>query len=130
MVRGVMRFAIEIQPRFGYGRTPHQVDLSECGGVFASEGLELTVRGIAPEGTSVKDLGITLERDGGRLRWTRTLREGEIGGVVLESMGAPRAGSRPGRRSSWRTTRRGSGARGCTGLPTPAGGRRWSPAPP
>ena len=68
VVRGVMRFAIEIQPRFGYGRTPHQLDLSEYGGVFASEGLGLTVRGIAPEGTSVKDLGITLERDGGGLR--------------------------------------------------------------
>ena len=87
VVRGVMRFAIEIQPRFGYGRKPHQVELSEYGGVFASEGLELTVHGIAPEGTSVKDLGITLERDDGGLRWTRTLREGETGGVVLESMG-------------------------------------------
>ena len=54
---------------------------------FASGGLELTVHGIALEGTSVKDLGITLERDGGGLRWTRTLWEGEIGGVVLESMG-------------------------------------------
>ena len=32
VVRGVMRFAIEIQPRFGYGRTPHQVDLSGYGG--------------------------------------------------------------------------------------------------
>ena len=51
VVRGVMRFAIEIQPRFDYGRKPHQVDLSEYGGVFASDGLELTVHGIAPEGT-------------------------------------------------------------------------------
>jgi hypothetical protein len=32
VVRGVMRFAIEIQPRFGYGRTPHQVDPSRYGG--------------------------------------------------------------------------------------------------
>ena len=70
------------------------------------------MHGIAPEGTSVKDLGITLERDGGGLRWTRSLWEGEIGGVVLESMGARRAGSGPARRSSWRTKRRGSGGRG------------------
>ncbi len=70
------------------------------------------MHGIAPEGTSVKDLGITLERDGGGLRWTRTLREGEIGGVVLESMGARRAGPGTARRSGRRTTRPGSGGRG------------------
>ncbi|HYB15612.1 MAG TPA: glycoside hydrolase family 15 protein [Streptosporangiaceae bacterium] len=87
VVRGVMRFAIEIQPRFDYGRTPHRLDITEHGGVFSSGGLELTMHGIAPEGTSVKDTGITPEHVGDGLRWTRTLREGEIGGVVLESMG-------------------------------------------
>src|SRR6185437_4694916 len=61
------------------------------GVVFASDDLELTVHGIAPEGTSLQESGISLERAGDGLRWTRTLREGEIGGVVLESMGgAPR----------------------------------------
>jgi GH15 family glucan-1,4-alpha-glucosidase len=87
VVRGVMRFAIEIQPRFDYGRQPHKLDIAEHGAVFAADGLELTMHGIAPEGTSIKDAGITLERAGDGLRWTRTLREGEIGGVVLESMG-------------------------------------------
>jgi GH15 family glucan-1,4-alpha-glucosidase len=87
VVRGVMRFAIEIQPRFDYGRAPHKVDITEHGAVFASAGLELTMHGIAPAGTSVKDTGITPEHVGDGLRWTRTLREGEIGGVVLESMG-------------------------------------------
>jgi GH15 family glucan-1,4-alpha-glucosidase len=89
VVRGVMRFAIEIQPRFDYGRKPHELELSEHGAVFRSEGLELTAHAIAPEGFSVKDSGITPERAEGGLRWTRTLREGEIGGVVLESMGGP-----------------------------------------
>ena len=28
-----MRFAIELQPRFGYGRLPHKLDLSEHGAV-------------------------------------------------------------------------------------------------
>jgi len=87
VVRGVMRFAIEIQPRFDYGRQLHKLDLTELGVVFASDGTELTVHGIAPEGFSLKDAGITPERVGDGLRWTRTLREGEIGGVVLESMG-------------------------------------------
>jgi len=91
VVRGVMRFAIEIQPRFDYGRKPHTLELSEHGGVFRSGDLELTLHGIAPEGFSLTGSGITLEHAGDGVRWTRTLREGEIGGVVLESMGgAPR----------------------------------------
>jgi GH15 family glucan-1,4-alpha-glucosidase len=87
VVRGVMRFAVEIQPRFDYGRKPHKVEISEHGVVFTSEGLALTVHGIAPEGSSLEQAGVTVERAGDGLRWTRTLREGESGGVVLESMG-------------------------------------------
>ncbi len=87
VVRGVMRFAIEIQPRFDYGRRPHTTEISESGVVFRSEDLELTVHGIAPEGSTLEEAGVTLQRDGDRVRWTRTLREGESGGVVLESMG-------------------------------------------
>jgi GH15 family glucan-1,4-alpha-glucosidase len=91
VVRGVMRFAIEIQPRFDYGRGAHKLEITEHGGVFASGGMELTVHGIAAEGASAAGLGIAPERAGDGVRWTRTLREGEIGGVVLESMGgAPR----------------------------------------
>jgi GH15 family glucan-1,4-alpha-glucosidase len=87
VVRGVMRFALEIQPRFDYGRQPHKLEITEHGMVFTGDGLELTVHGIAPEGSSLKGSGMELERVGDGLRWTRTLREGEIGGVVLESMG-------------------------------------------
>jgi len=87
VVRGVMRFAVEIQPRFDYGRASHELEIAEQGAVFRSPDLELTVHGIAPEGTDVQDLGIHPVRDSGGLRWTRTLREGEIGGLVLESMG-------------------------------------------
>jgi GH15 family glucan-1,4-alpha-glucosidase len=87
VVRGVMRFAIEIQPRFDYGRAAHKLEATEHGGVFASDGMALTVHAIGPEGVSAASLGITLERVGEGVRWTRTLREGEIGGVVLESMG-------------------------------------------
>jgi GH15 family glucan-1,4-alpha-glucosidase len=87
VVRGTMRFAVEIQPRFDYGRKPHTLDVSGDGAVFRSEDLELTMHAIAPEGLTMADAGITLERDGDGLRWTRTLREGQIGGVVLESNG-------------------------------------------
>ena len=34
VVRGVMRFAIEIQPRFDYGRASHQLEASDHGGGF------------------------------------------------------------------------------------------------
>ena len=87
VVRGVMRFAIEIQPRFDYARQPHKLDITEHGLVFTSDGMELTGHAIAPEGLTLDSAGITLERVGEGVRWTRTLREGEIGGVVLESMG-------------------------------------------
>src|SRR5262245_35290117 len=87
VVRGVMRFVIEIQPRFDYGRQPHQLEITEHGAVFRSAGMELTLHGIAPEGSSVRDLGITQLPDSEGLRWTRTLREGQSGGVVVESMG-------------------------------------------
>ena len=83
-----MRFAIEIQPRFDYGRKSHQLETSEHGGVFRSEGLELTVHGIAPHGSTVQDLGVQVRREGDGLAWTRTLREGQSGGVVLEAGGA------------------------------------------
>jgi GH15 family glucan-1,4-alpha-glucosidase len=88
VVRGVMRFAIEVQPRFDYGRQSHKLEMTEHGVVFTGgDGLELTLHGIAPEGSPLAEAGIAWERAGDGLRWTRTLREGEIGGVVLESMG-------------------------------------------
>jgi GH15 family glucan-1,4-alpha-glucosidase len=87
VVRGTMRFAIDIQPRFDYGRKPHKLEFSDNGALFRADGLELTVHGIGAEGPSLKDLGISGGRDGDGLRWTRTLREGEIGGVVLDWMG-------------------------------------------
>jgi len=90
VVRGVMRFAIEVQPRFD-ARKPHKVEITEYGVVFASDGLELTMHGIAPEGTSVKDLGAALQHDGGGLRWTRTLREGEIGSTGEQLGNFPQA---------------------------------------
>jgi len=89
VVRGVMRFAIEIQPRFDYARKPHELEITDQGVVFTSDDLEMTLHGIAPEGSSLTESDIKLERVGDGLRWTRTLREGEIGGVVLESMGGP-----------------------------------------
>ena len=87
VVRGTMKFRIQIKPRFNYGRTPHKLDYSEHGAVFHTDDMDLSVSGIAPAGVSLRDLELAIEPDGGGLQWTRTLREGEIGGVVLESNG-------------------------------------------
>ncbi len=92
VARGTMRFEMEIQPRFDYGRTGHTVEISADGAVFRQhDGMHLTLhtagrRDAAEERASV-------ERAGDGLRATFTMREGESGrGVVLESMGgAPRA---------------------------------------
>jgi GH15 family glucan-1,4-alpha-glucosidase len=87
-----MRFRMDLQPRFNYGRTPHTLEPSENGALFRSEdGQELTVHAVAPPDVSMKDLGFQLDQIGEGVRWTRTLQEGQTGGVVLEWMGgAPR----------------------------------------
>jgi pentatricopeptide repeat protein len=88
VARGTMRFEMEIQPRFDYGRASHSIEANEVGAVFRVEGgdMHLTVhtagRRDAAEG------GAVVEQAGDGLRATFTLREGERGrGVVLESMG-------------------------------------------
>jgi GH15 family glucan-1,4-alpha-glucosidase len=54
VVRGVMRFAIEIQPRFDYGRKRHEMEAFDHGGVFRSEDMELTAHAIAPDGSTLR----------------------------------------------------------------------------
>jgi GH15 family glucan-1,4-alpha-glucosidase len=84
VVRGTMRFVIEVKPRFDYGRMHHKLELSDDGAVFSADGMELTLHPVAipPEAQ-----GVGIDRIGDDLRVTRVLREGEIAGVILESMG-------------------------------------------
>ena len=86
--RGTMRFAMDLQPRFGYGRQPHTLTVSDDGAMFESEGMYLTLhtvggRNLHDDG----DSGPQVSQVGDGLRATWTLREGESTGVVLESMG-------------------------------------------
>jgi len=87
VVRGSMRFVMEIKPRFDYGRLPHKLEISDEGAVFHADGLELTMHSVGPRGASPEELGLTVERVGDDLRLLRTLHEGDTAGVVLESMG-------------------------------------------
>jgi pentatricopeptide repeat protein len=88
VARGTMRFELEIQPAFDYGRAKHTLEAHEYGAIFRSDnGMHLTVH-TAGERRSVAEGGIEVERAGDGLRATLALREGESGrGMVLESMG-------------------------------------------
>jgi pentatricopeptide repeat protein len=88
VARGTMRFVMEIQPRFDYGRAVHTVEVTDAGAVFRTAGgMELTLHSTG-ERRPAAEGGAAIERVGDGLRATFTLREGESGrGVVLESMG-------------------------------------------
>lgn len=85
VARGTMRFVVEIEARFDYGRASHTVEVTGASAVFGTAGgVELmlhSARGAA-EGQAA------MERTENGLGATFTMREGESGrGVVLESMG-------------------------------------------
>src|SRR5215831_8336920 len=96
VVRGTMKFAVDLQPRFDYARKPHKLEVTGDGAVFQADGMELTVHAVAPPGATQESEGVTLERRGEGLHWTRTLREGQTGGVVLEWMGGTPRRMTPG----------------------------------
>ncbi|MGB6456932.1 MAG: glycoside hydrolase family 15 protein [Streptosporangiaceae bacterium] len=92
VARGTMKFQLEVQPRFDYGRASHTVDITDVGAVFRTAGgMELTLHSAGRVGPA--EGGSQVERVGDGLRATISMREGESGrGVVLESMGGePRA---------------------------------------
>jgi pentatricopeptide repeat protein len=92
VARGTMKFQLEVQPRFDYGRASHTVEFTGVGAVFrASSGFELTVHSVGMR--KPNEGGAPVDRAGDGLRATISMREGESGrGVVLESMGGePRA---------------------------------------
>jgi pentatricopeptide repeat protein len=86
VARGTMRFVMDLQPSFDYGRAKHTVEVTEAGAVFRSDRMELTVHTTGRR--SQAEGGADVERAGDGLRATFTMREGESGaGVLLESMG-------------------------------------------
>jgi GH15 family glucan-1,4-alpha-glucosidase len=93
VVRGTMRFRMEIQPRFDYGRKPHRLELHDPdGALFVSADLTLTLHRADVPGRSVREEGTSLERVGDGLRIITTLREGGVAGAMMESAGgSPRS---------------------------------------
>ena len=90
VARGTMRFTMDLQPRFDYGRAQHTIDVTENGAVFRSDGgHELTLHTVGRRGSGKADTGdqTKLKRHGKGLQAAWTLHEGETTGVVIESMG-------------------------------------------
>jgi GH15 family glucan-1,4-alpha-glucosidase len=85
VVRGTMPFVVEVQPRFDYARRSHKTELSEDGAAFHTDDLSLTLHVAGQEDRTLSDDGVTMRRHGDGVRLERTMRAGQMGGVVLES---------------------------------------------
>jgi len=78
VVRGRMRFVLECDPRFDYGRHPHEVEVTPDGALFRSPDLHLTLHAG----------GLKRTRDRRGVRALLELEEGQLEGVILESAGS------------------------------------------
>src|SRR6202034_572883 len=74
-VRGQMRFLLNIQPRFNYGRDDHVTFFHENGAVFRSPGLSLAL-----------ETPLALQPDGSGLQCEFTLDPGQSATFVLEQV--------------------------------------------
>jgi GH15 family glucan-1,4-alpha-glucosidase len=76
VVRGELRFALECEPRFDYGRGEHQLEVADGGAIFHGRDLDLVLSCTAP-----------LQARGRDVRAELTLKEGESAAAHLESAG-------------------------------------------
>jgi GH15 family glucan-1,4-alpha-glucosidase len=96
VVRGQMRFVIDCDPKFDYGRASHKVELTDAGVVFLSDLGDHVLHVVGRTGKKVTEDVDRFERHDDGVRLELTLHAGEVGGVVLESGadGGPRRVSR------------------------------------
>jgi GH15 family glucan-1,4-alpha-glucosidase len=102
VVRGTMRFVLDLQPRFDYARAGHTVRITDDGAVFTADGFTAVgsvaaAKGAGPSGATLSlhlagpgrgsagQQDATLQPAGEGVRATRTLRAGQQWGVMLES---------------------------------------------
>jgi pentatricopeptide repeat protein len=95
VVRGTMRFVVDLQPRFDYGRGRHTLEITDNGAVFRSDSVELTLHTSGKRAPGDPDAA-EVTRAGDGLRATIKMQEGQTGGLVLESMGGRPRSLRPG----------------------------------
>jgi GH15 family glucan-1,4-alpha-glucosidase len=82
-VRGQMTFAVDIAPRFDYGREPHETHLTNDGMVFEGKQTSMTVNLIKePEDEYLGRYGLD---EHGDFHAEVTLRAGQMRGLMLET---------------------------------------------
>ena len=89
-VRGQISFAVDIAPRFDYGRQPHETHVTEHGVVFVSPSLSLTLHTVRDR--TDERLAKVSRTESGDVHVTFELKAGQQRGLVLESAasGPPR----------------------------------------
>jgi GH15 family glucan-1,4-alpha-glucosidase len=92
VVRGTLRFLLDLQPAFDYARARHTLRLTADGAQFTSDGASLTLHLAGSPDSSLEEQGIVMRPAGDGLHVTRTLHAGQVWGVMLESStgGPPR----------------------------------------
>ncbi len=84
VTRGEVRFRLECQPKFDYGRGKHDVEMLSGGAIFHNRDFDLSlVSAPGPIEHPLEPVQFRPEGDG--VVATVTLREGELGGVALRS---------------------------------------------
>jgi GH15 family glucan-1,4-alpha-glucosidase len=73
-IRGELRFNVDCEPRFDYGRAEHRLTITAGGAVFESDGLTLTLHGIQGAANHDGDLHAVVD-----------VRAGDAHGLVLQS---------------------------------------------
>jgi GH15 family glucan-1,4-alpha-glucosidase len=85
VVRGQMRFVVECQPRFDYGRAAHKTEITPNGVAFhGDDGTELALHVVRRPNVRVADAPHVAHHDEG-VRGVVDLNAGEVGGIILES---------------------------------------------
>jgi GH15 family glucan-1,4-alpha-glucosidase len=92
VVRGEMRFVLDCQPRFDYGRASHKTEITPNGVAFhGADGSELALHAVRRRDIAADEMPRVEHHDDG-VRTVLDVRAGQIGGLVLESdpAGPPR----------------------------------------
>ncbi|TDE08608.1 glycoside hydrolase family 15 protein [Jiangella asiatica] len=92
VVRGQLRFVLDCQPRFDYGRASHKTEITDMGAAFhGDDGVELALH-VARRPEALADPRLRLERAGDGVRAAVDASVGDIGAFIIETMpdGPPR----------------------------------------
>jgi GH15 family glucan-1,4-alpha-glucosidase len=83
VVRGQMRFRVECEPRFGYGREPVDIEVRDNRATFRSQSTTMNVNRSRREGQPILDGDLVRTEHG--IQAHVELVAGDMGGVVLET---------------------------------------------